>query len=267
MIGLGTGFAQKDMREKAGGYVRLLVTGGASGLGRAVALGAAQRGAQVVIADIDEAGAQAVAHACHGHALVIDLIKAPMQAVEDGAKLLGGLDVLVNNAGYGASEAFLDMTPQTWDRTLGLNVKALALASAAAGRIMQVQKSGRIINITSPASRMALPNYTAYAASKAAVDAITRAAAVALAPHGIRVNSVAPGMMDTPMQRLTEAALARIEGRTDIDEFLAERTARVPIGRRVEPEEVAKTVLWLAFDAPDYITAERLNMSGGLDKD
>ena len=184
--------------------MRLLVTGGASGLGRAVALGAAQRGAKVVVADIDRAGAEAVAQACGGHALAVDLIRNAEQAVEDGARLLGGLDVLVNNAGYGAGEAFLEMKAETWDRTLGLNVKALALASAAAGRIMMQQKSGRIINITSPASRMALPNYTAYAASKAAVDAITRAAAVALAPHGIRVNSLAPGMMDTPMQRVTE---------------------------------------------------------------
>ena len=248
--------------------MRLLVTGGASGLGRAVAFGAAERGAKVVVVDIDKVGAESVADACGGYALAVDLIKDnPEQAIEDGAALLGGLDVVVNNAGYGASEAFLEMKAETWDRTLGLNVKALALVSAAAGRIMMKQKSGRIINITSPASRMALPNYTAYAASKAAVDAITRAAAVALAPYGIRVNSLAPGMMDTPMQRVTEEALARIEKRTDIEKFLAERTARIPVGRRIEPKEVAKSVLWLAFDAPDYITAERLNVSGGLDKD
>jgi NAD(P)-dependent dehydrogenase (short-subunit alcohol dehydrogenase family) len=236
-------------------------------LGRAVAVGAGQRGAKVVVADIDAAGAGAVARACGGQALAVDLIENAEQAVEDGARLLGGLDVLVNNAGFGAGEAFLEMKAATWDRTLGLNVKALALGSAAAGRIMMKQKSGRIINITSPASRMALPNYTAYAASKAAVDSITRAAAVALAPHGIRVNSLAPGMMDTPMQRITEEQLAQIEGRYDIEKFLAERTARIPVGRRIEPEEVAKAVLWLAFDAPDYITAERLNVSGGLDKD
>jgi NAD(P)-dependent dehydrogenase (short-subunit alcohol dehydrogenase family) len=247
--------------------VRLLVTGGASGLGRAVALGAAKRGATVAVVDIDKAGAETVAKTCGGHALPVDLISNAEQAVADAARLLGGLDVLVNNAGFGAGEAFLEMKAETWDRTLGLNVKALALATAAAGRMMMRQKSGRVINITSPASRMALPNYTAYAASKAAVDAITRAAAVALAPHGVRVNSVAPGMMDTPMQRITEEQLAHIEGRTDIDKFLAERTARIPVGRRIEPDEVAKMVLWLAFDAPDYITAERLNVSGGLDKD
>ena len=81
------------------------------------------------------------------------------------------------------------------------------------------------------------------------------------------VNSLAPGMMDTEMQRSTEADLARLEGRNDLQAFLDERTRRVPLGRRVEPAEVAAGVVWLALDAPDYVTAERLNLSGGLDKD
>ena len=175
--------------------------------------------------------------------------------------------MLVNNAGYGGIEAFLDMTEAMWDRTLAINVKALALACAAAGRVMREQRAGRIVNITSPASRMALPNYAAYAASKAGVDSVTRAAAVALAPYGVTVNSVAPGMMDTEMQRSTEADLAKLEGREDIEAFLAERTRRVPLGRRTDCETVAAAVIWLALDAPDYVTAERLNISGGLDKD
>jgi NAD(P)-dependent dehydrogenase (short-subunit alcohol dehydrogenase family) len=129
------------------------------------------------------------------------------------------------------------------------------------------QGGGRIINVTSPASRMALPNYMAYAASKAAVDSITRAAAIALAPHQIQVNSVAPGMMDTAMQQETEAELAAIEGHPNLAEFLAARTARVPLGRRTNCAEVAEGIVWLAESAPAYITAERLNLSGGLDKD
>jgi NAD(P)-dependent dehydrogenase (short-subunit alcohol dehydrogenase family) len=132
---------------------------------------------------------------------------------------------------------------------------------------MKAAGGGRIVNVTSPAARMALPNYAAYAASKAAVDSITRTAAVALAPFGVQVNSVAPGMMDTEMQRSTEAAMARLEGRRDIDAFVAERTARIPLGRRAEIAEVAGAVVWLALDAPAYMIAERLNMSGGLDKD
>jgi NAD(P)-dependent dehydrogenase (short-subunit alcohol dehydrogenase family) len=91
--------------------------------------------------------------------------------------------------------------------------------------------------------------------------------AAALAPFGVRVNSVAPGMMDTPLQRVTERQLAAIEGRNDVAVFLDERTRRIPIGRRVSPEVVAEAVIWLALDAPDYITAERLNASGGLDRD
>lgn len=248
--------------------MHLIVTGGASGLGKAVALGAAARGAKVAIVDIDAKGADAVAKQCNGVAHAADLINDDAaKIVADCAAKLGGLDGLVNNAGYGAGEAFLDMKPSTWDRTFDLNVRALAFLTSAAGKIMAAQKKGRIVNITSPASRMALPNYTAYAASKAAVDSLTRAAAVALAPHGVRVNSLAPGMMDTPMQRDTEIAFAKLEGRSDIETFLAERTARIPVGHRVEPAEVAEAVLWLLFDAPDYITAERMNLSGGLDKD
>ena len=179
----------------------------------------------------------------------------------------GGIDILVNNAGYGVIEPFLDATYQAWTRTLALNVTALAMACKAAGRVMRDQRSGRIVNITSPGSRMALPDYTAYTASKAGVDSITRAAAVALAPYGVLVNSLAPGMMDTEMQRSTEADLARVNGRDDLQAFLDERTRRIPLGRRAEISEVAEAVVWLALDAPNYMTAERLNMSGGLDKD
>ena len=150
---------------------------------------------------------------------------------------------------------------------MALNVRVLAMACKAAGRVMRDQRSGRIINVTSPGSRMALPDYTAYTASKSAVDSITRAAAVALAPFGVLVNAIAPGMMDTEMQRSTEEPLARVNGRDDLQAFLDERTRRVPLGRRAEVSEVAKAVVWLALDAPSYVTAQRLNMSGGLAKD
>ena len=134
--------------------------------------------------------------------------------------------MLVNNAGYGVIEPFLECElPAPGPRTLALNVTALAMACKAAGRVMRDQRSGRIVNITSPGSRMALPDYTAYTASKAGVDSITRALAVALAPYGVLVNSLAPGMMDTEMQRSTEADLARVSGRDDLQAFLDERTA------------------------------------------
>jgi NAD(P)-dependent dehydrogenase (short-subunit alcohol dehydrogenase family) len=251
-----------------------LVTGAGSGLGREVALGLAERSGAVAVLDIKRDGAEETADLCRqkgGETLVIvdDLTRpgAPEAAVDQATAAWGRLDILVNNAGYGAIEPFLRMTAELWNKTLALNLTALAMTCTAAGRVMQQQRSGRIVNITSPASRMALPNYTAYAASKAGVDAVTRAAAVALAPFGVLVNSVAPGMMDTEMQKLTEAELARIEGRSDLQAFLDERTRRVPLGRRAEIGEVAAGVVWLCLDAPDYMTAERLNLSGGLDKD
>ena len=253
---------------------RALVTGAGGGLGREVAVGLAERGCAVAVLDIKKEGSEETAKLCRragGEVVTIidDLTRdgAPDEAVNAVVEAWAGLDILINNAGYGAIEPFLAMTAKLWVKTLSLNVTALALACASAGRVMREQRSGRIVNITSPASRMALPNYTAYAASKAAVDAVTRAAAVALAPHGVLVNSLAPGMMDTEMQRATEAELARIEGRSDLQAFLDERTRRVPLGRRAEVAEVAAGVVWLCLDAPDYMTAERLNLSGGLDKD
>jgi NAD(P)-dependent dehydrogenase (short-subunit alcohol dehydrogenase family) len=240
---------------------RALVTGAGSGLGRAVAL-----------LDIDARSVGDAAAECGNLAWIVvqDLtaVGGAEAAVTQTVAALGGLDIVVNNAGYGVGEAFLAMTEAGWDRTLDLNLKAVALICAAAGRVMRDQaRGGRIVNITSPASRMALPSYLAYSASKAGVDSVTRAAALALAPFGVRVNSVAPGMMDTPMQRVTERQLAAIEGRNDVEVFLEERTRRIPIGRRTDCETVAGAVIWLALDAPEYITAERLNVSGGLDRD
>nr|WP_246429675.1 SDR family oxidoreductase [Prosthecomicrobium pneumaticum] len=248
-----------------------MVTGAGRGLGREIARQLAGRDCRVVVLDIDPASAQESAtlagNGAQARAIDLTAPDGPQAAVDAAVAAFGRLDVLVNNAGYGGIEAFLDMTAALWDRTLAINLKALALTTAAAGRVMRDQRSGRIVNITSPAARMALPNYTAYAASKAGVDAVTRAAAVALAPYGVLVNSLSPGMMDTEMQRSTEAVLARVEGRDDLDAFLAERTRRIPLGRRVEPEEVAQGIVWLALDAPAYVTAERLNFTGGMDKD
>ena len=254
------------------GHKVAVVTGAAGGLGRAVAAGLAGRGCRLVLADIDPAGMAETALMCGADVLQLetDLTRpeAPDEIVAQASSRFGQLDILVNNAGYGTIEPFLEMTAKTWDRTLDLNLRAVALLCAAAGRHMRDRRTGRIVNITSPASRMALPVYTAYAASKAGVDAVTRAAAVALAPYGVAVNSLAPGMMDTPMQRVTERQIAEIEGRTgEIDAFLAERTRRIPLGRRVDCDEVAQGVIWLALDASPYVTAERLNFSGGLDKD
>jgi NAD(P)-dependent dehydrogenase (short-subunit alcohol dehydrogenase family) len=249
----------------------ILITGGAQGLGAAVSRQMAARGWSVAIADVNEAGAEATARACGEAAfgIGVDLARAdgPAQMIERTMRRAGRLDVLVNCAAVAPAEAFLDMTAEAWEQALLVNVRAVALAIAAAARVMAAQGGGRIINATSAAARMALPNYAAYAATKAAVDSLTRSAAVALAPYRVRVNSISPGMMDTPLQERTEAVFCELEGRSDLAAFKAERTARIPLGRRSDPEEMAAMVVWLATDAPDYMTAARLNVTGGLDKD
>jgi NAD(P)-dependent dehydrogenase (short-subunit alcohol dehydrogenase family) len=253
---------------------RALVTGAAAGMGRVIATQLAERGCVVGLVDIDGRNLPETARLCCDEGAEVEEIVgdftlegAPEAAVDRMVARWGGIDILVNNAGYGVIEPFLGTTYKSWQRTLSLNTLATALACAAAGRVMKEQRSGRIVNITSPASRMALPDYAAYAASKAGVDSITRAAAVALAPYGVLVNGLAPGMMDTEMQRSTEIDLARINGREDIQAFLDERTRRVPLGRRAEIDEIAAAVVWLCLDSPVYMTAERLNMSGGMDRD
>lgn len=251
-----------------------LVTGGAQGLGAAVCRQLSARGWSVAVADINEQGARAVARACgeaesRALAIPVDLATqdGPARMVEEASRWGGRLDVLVNSAASAPAEAFIDMTAKAWEIGLAVNVRAVALAMAAAARVMAKQGGGRIVNITSAAARMALPNYATYAATKAAVDSLTRSGAAALAKHGIRVNSLSPGMMDTPLQQQTEAIFCRLEGRNDLEKFKAERTARIPLGRRSDPEEMAASVVWLALDAPDYMTSERLNVTGGLDKD
>ncbi len=252
----------------------VLVTGGAQGLGREICRQMSARGWRTVVADLNQEAGPQCAEECRQHGadsvfVPVDLETAegPAQMVEAAVRIFGRLDVLINCAAYATVESFTEMTARSWEQTLLVNVRGIALATAAAARQMILNGGGRIINITSPASRMALPNYAAYAASKAAVDSLTRSAAVALAAKNIQVNSVAPGMMDTEMQLKTETLFAALEGQTDMTAFLATRTARIPSGRRTTCEEVAEAVVWLAADAPAYVTAERLNISGGLDKD
>lgn len=251
-----------------------LITGGGQGLGAAAAILLAARGWIVAIADIDAPRARLTAAGCSrktpgSFAIPVDLAEAeaPQRMIDVVMNTCGRLDVLINCAAVAPVESFLEMTAAAWEAALLVNVRAVALSMAAAGRVMICQRAGHIVNVTSAAARMAVPNFAAYAATKAAVDSLTRSAAVALGPHGVRVNSFSPGMMDTPMQESIEATFARLEGRADVAAFKAERTARVPLKRRTGPEEMAESLVWLAVDSPPYMTAERLNVTGGLDKD
>ncbi len=263
------------MAMQTGEHVaRVLVSGAATGLGREIALGLAARGCDLGLADIDQAALAETAAACRvlgvrceTHGCDLAQSGAATEMVQRLAALLGGVDVLVNNAAYSRIELFWDSSEDIWNRTFAVNVVAVAMACRAAGAMMKTQGRGRIVNVTSPSARMAIPEYVAYSASKAAVDSLTRSIAASLGPFGVLVNSINPGMMDTVIQQSTERELARLAGREDLEAFREERTRRVPLRRRPSVEETAEAAVWLCLDAPPYMTAERLNMSGGLDKD
>jgi NAD(P)-dependent dehydrogenase (short-subunit alcohol dehydrogenase family) len=258
------------MTQSLNGRVAL-VTGGARGLGQAIVSALAGQGAAIAVLDLDQAGLDITAKLVRDGGsrccpLLLDLAQrgSAREAVLRVVKELGRLDILVNNAGTASVQPLLEASEEEWDKVFAVNVRGLFSMLQAAATYMKDHGGGRIINITSPASKMALPNYTAYSASKAAVDSITRAAAVALGKYGITVNGVAPGRINTEMQRMTEEKFAALAG-MKIGDFIESRTKDIPLQRRVAPEEVAQAVLWLASDAAAYVTGDRLNISGGLE--
>jgi meso-butanediol dehydrogenase/(S,S)-butanediol dehydrogenase/diacetyl reductase len=248
-----------------------VVTGAARGLGRVVALRLARDGASVVVADISADGVEDTARAVKaagGSAVAVPTdVSDPDQAtalMDRAVSAFGRLDVLVNAAGVVHVDPLLDYPPQAWDRVLNVNVKGLFYCLQAAARVMKERGGGKIINVTSPASRQPVPFAVAYAASKAAVDSITRSAAAELARHGITVNCVAPGRMPTAMIEQIESRLAEMTGRPAA-ELREERLP--PLGRMCDPEDVAAAIAWLASSESDYMTGGRMNVTGGLELD
>jgi NAD(P)-dependent dehydrogenase (short-subunit alcohol dehydrogenase family) len=251
----------------------VLVTGAAQGLGKATALAFARGGAAVAMVDLNEPllndAAEEVRKAGGECAVIAADITAPGAAetiVQKTVGLLGRIDILINNAATSSVESLLEVTEREWDKVFAVNVKALFFLLQAAARVMKDSGGGKIVNVSSPATRMTLTNYTSYATSKAAVDYITRTAAANLGVHGITVNAVAPGRMDTPMQRVTEEANAAAAG-VDLKTYIQSRTIDIPLRRRTTAEEVAEGIVWLATQTASYVTGNRLNISGGLELD
>jgi NAD(P)-dependent dehydrogenase (short-subunit alcohol dehydrogenase family) len=251
----------------------VLITGAAQGLGKATALAFASRGAAVALVDMNEALLNETASElrrgggeCATLAADITAPGAASSIVQKTLEQLGRLDILINNAAASSVEALLDVTEREWDKIFAVNVKALFFLLQAAARVMKDSGGGRIVNVSSPGTRMTLTNYTSYATSKAAVDYITRTAAANLGVYGITVNAVAPGRMDTPMQRLTEESNAAAAG-IDLKTYVQSRTVDIPLRRRTTPAEVAEGIVWLATQTASYVTGNRLNISGGLELD
>jgi NAD(P)-dependent dehydrogenase (short-subunit alcohol dehydrogenase family) len=256
--------------EVAAGYVDglfaltgrvALVTGGGSGLGEAIALGYAQAGATVVIADVSEEAARAVVAsvADRGHALeakAVDVTQADQveALVQDVVDRHGRLDVLVNSAGTSHRAKAEEFPEEAWDRVVTINLKGSFLACQAAGRRMLAQGGGSIVNLASIGASIAYPHTTAYLQSKGGVAQLTRSLALEWIDRGVRVNALAPCLFDTPLVRASDAKQSLTS------EWIA---ARTPIGRRGQPREIVGPAIFLASDAASMVTGHVLQVDGG----
>jgi NAD(P)-dependent dehydrogenase (short-subunit alcohol dehydrogenase family) len=236
-------------------------------LGRAIVRAFLKEGASVGVADLDERAARETAgdeeRAFGLRADVADPASSAA-AVEATVTRFGKLDVLVDCAAICLVDPIEEVTPERWDRVFAINVRGAFFAMQSAAKAMIPRKFGRILHVSSPASKLGFPLFASYAASKAAVDSLVRAGAVAWGPHGITVNAIVPGRMTGGMIDALEADLARVSGKSP-DELKAARTQGLPLGRRVDPEEVAMSAVWLASDAAAYVTGARFNFSGGME--
>lgn len=236
-----------------------LVTGGARGIGFAIARALVAEGAVPVIADINELGArEAVAGLGHadGQALRVDVSDHASVAEMVGAIVArhGRLDILINNAGIGGNTPFLDITPEDWNRTIAINLSgAFFVAQACARQMAGRGEGGKIVNIASLSGQRGGHGRAAYGAAKAGLELLTKVMAVELAGHGINVNNIAPGAIETEMARFAHDGATR-----------AAYNYLIPMTRYGTPEEIADAAVFLCSDQARYIHGHTLNVDGGF---
>jgi len=247
-----------------------IVTGAGRGIGRATALELARLGADIVVAEIDRAGAERTAaevKALGRRASVVatDVTsRKDLAAMAEGARTeFGRIDVLVNNAGIYRAAAPLDVTEEHWDAVMTVNAKAMFFACQAVLPTMIAQQCGSIVNLASMAGKIGSRNNLPYNASKAAVISITKSLALAHARDGIRVNCVCPGFVETDMWTLVAREQGALMGLSP-EEFTRQRGAQVPLGRMERPEDVASVIAFLAGSRAAYMTGQAISVDGGL---
>jgi len=229
---------------------KALVTGGASGIGAAIARRLAAEGAEVTIGDLNLDGAQEVAGEISGLAIeldVTDLASAQAAVINQQANL----DILVNNAGTDEFGFFAEMTPERWEKVIAVNLYGVFNCTRAALPGMQEAGYGRIVNIASEAGRVGSKGSAAYSAAKGGVISFSRQLALDAHEYGVNVNGIAPGPIETPL----------FDGIAP--DWLEQKKQEIPLGRFGRVEEVAPTAVLLASDGGAYYTGATLNVSGG----
>ncbi|PIR01857.1 MAG: hypothetical protein CO031_01235 [Candidatus Nealsonbacteria bacterium CG_4_9_14_0_2_um_filter_37_38] len=259
-------FELKDKPRSENSLLRgkvAIITGARRGMGKSHALKLAKAGAKIVVSDISLEECQKVVKEIEkggGKALAVkcDVTKREQvdEMVKKTIKKFGRIDILVNNAGICQFKPFLELTEEDWDKTLDINLKGYFLCAQAAAKEMAKQKSGVIVNIASIAMGqvgVGFPNLTHYSASKGGIVGMTEALAVELAPYNIRVNAVAPGVIETPMVDPLKSDPKTMEA----------TLARIPLHRMGRTEEVSNLVLFLASDTSSYMTGSTVVIDGG----
>lgn len=239
----------------------VLITGALAGIGRATAMAFAREGARLIVSGRTPAAGEALVHELYQLGAEADFAKADVrneddirQAVERAVERFGRLDVAVNNAGTeGAPGLVTEQTPESYASVFDTNVRGTLMGMKHELRIMQQQKSGSIINISSTMGERGAGNMSLYVGSKHAVEGITKSAAIEAAEYGVRVNAIAPGPTETAMlDRLTDTP----QGKTPF-------YATVPMRRGGQPEEIAEAILFIASDKASYITGQIIRVNGG----
>jgi NAD(P)-dependent dehydrogenase (short-subunit alcohol dehydrogenase family) len=244
---------------------RAFVTGGANGIGRAVAQALARSEVKVAIADIDAEKAERTAKEIGAVAVEIDVRERASveRAFDEALKLLGGCNICIANAGVSTMSHALDLTDEEWDFNFAVNARGIFLTNQIAARHFVAQGSGCIVNTASLAAKVGAPLLAHYSASKFAVLGWTQALARELAPNGIRVNAVCPGFVKTGMQAREiewEARLRNVSAQQVVDDYVAQ----TPLGRLEEPEDVADVVVFLCSDKARFMTGQGINVTGGV---
>jgi NAD(P)-dependent dehydrogenase (short-subunit alcohol dehydrogenase family) len=236
-----------------------VITGGAQGIGRAIALGMAREGAKVVVADLQSEKARSVADEVKilgGDALGFEVNVADESSVKRLAQAtfaqFGRVDILVNDAGVYLKSSVVDMSEADWDRTLDINLGGNFLCCRAFVPAMREQKSGRILSMASGIGHYGMKQFSHYAASKAAIIGFVKSLARELGPDGITVNAICPGSANTAMPRGHRS-----------EEEVMQRLHSTPLPHVLEPEDIAGPILFLASDAAAYITGQSYNINCG----
>lgn len=247
---------------------RALVTGAGSGIGLAIVRALAREGARIAVTDLNPEVARTAAAELgdQARAFRLDVIDASEteQTFDAVASWLGGLDLVVANAGISTMNRVVDLREEEWDSNMAVNAKGVFLTNrAAVRRFLASGTQGVIVNIASLAGKIGAPLLAHYAASKFAVVGFTQSLAKEVAEHGIRVNAVCPGFVRTSMQEREIAWEGQLRGMTP-EAVRAEYLSMTPLGRIEEPEDIAEVVVFLASDLSRFLTGESINATGGV---